>query len=226
MDALSSTTLISALGAGIGLGWIAVPHCLGMCGPLHISVCAFHPGRSFRAISLFNLGRITGYTFAGTVLGFGGHLINQAGAACPFCQSDAGPSLGRLALARLIPALLMFFIAYKGFRHRGFSLRLPAFVKPLLKLDQTQYLPLMGAVTVFIPCGMLYTAFAGAIAFAALLPATLFMLAFVVTQSLQLGISLGQLLNQKWNTRFNQIAPWLALALGLVYLFLFIKKAL
>jgi sulfite exporter TauE/SafE len=228
MDGLSATTLFSAIGSGIGLGWIAVPHCLSMCGPLHISVCAFHPDRSFRAISVFNLGRVAGYTLAGTVLGFAGHLVNLAAPACAHCVGAEMPSLGRLALSLLFPAALMFYIAYRGFKRQGFSLRLPAFVKPLLKLDQVQYLPLMGAVTVFIPCGMLYAAFAGAIAFAAVLPATIFMLSFVVTQSffMQLGISLGQLLNKKWNRLFERVFPWLALVLGMVYLVLFVKKAL
>jgi len=228
MDGLSATTLFSAMGSGIGLGWIAVPHCLSMCGPLHISVCAFHPTRSFKAISLFNLGRVAGYTLAGTVLGFAGHLVNLAAPACAHCVGAEVPGLARLALSLLFPAALMFYIAYRGFARRGFSLQLPAFVKPFLKLDQVQYLPLMGAITVFIPCGMLYAAFAGAIAFSAPLPATIFMLSFVVTQSffMQLGISLGQLVNKKWNALFERVFPWLALALGAAYLFFFIKKAL
>jgi len=222
MDSLSAATLIKAVGAGVALGWIAVPHCLGMCGPLHISVCAFHPQRSFRAISLFNLGRVGGYTLAGLALGAFSHLMDPAAPA-----AHGSPGLGRLVLARLFPALLMFVIAYKGFRKQGFTLHIPAVIKPAFKLDQSQYLPVMGALTVFIPCGMLYAAFSGAMAFAAPLPASLFMLAFVITQSffMQLGISLGQLLNRRWNALFEKVFPWLALALGLAYLISFVKKA-
>lgn len=228
MDGTSATTVLSAVGSGVALGWIAVPHCLSMCGPLHISVCAFHPNRSFKAISLFNLGRVAGYTLAGTVLGLAGHLINLAIPACAHCAGAEAPGLARLALSLLFPAVLMFYIAYKGFKRQGFALRLPAFIKPFLKLDQAQYLPVMGALTVFIPCGMLYAAFGGAMAFSAAAPATIFMFSFVVTQSffMQLGISLGQLLNKKWNALFERVFPWLALALGLAYLGFFVKKAL
>ncbi len=228
MESLNVTTLISAVGSGIALGWIAVPHCLSMCGPLHISVCAFHPNRSFRAISLFNLGRVVGYTLAGTLLGFFGHLVDLAAPAWSHCTGTVGPGLGSLALSLLLPALFMFYIAYKGFKRQGFSLRLPAFIKRFLRLDQTQYLPLMGAVTVFIPCGMLYAAFAAAIAFASPVPATLVMFCFAVTQSffMQMGISLGQLLNKKWNTLFEKAFSWLALVLGLAYLGFFLRKAL
>lgn len=227
MDSFRTTTLIKAVGSGVALGWIAVPHCLSMCGPLHISVCAFHPSRSLKAISLFNLGRVAGYTLAGTVLGFAGHLINLAAPACAHCVGAKALGLANLALSLLFPAVLMFYIAYKGFRRQGFALRLPAFLKPIIRLDQAQYLPLMGAVTVFIPCGMLYAAFAGAVAFATPMAATVFMFAFVVTQSffMQLGISLGQLLNKKWNILFERVFPWLAIGLGLAYLFFFVKKA-
>jgi sulfite exporter TauE/SafE len=228
MDGFDANTLIKAVGSGMALGWIAVPHCLSMCGPLHISVCAFHPNRSLKAISLFNLGRVAGYTLAGTVLGFAGHLINLAVPACAHCAGAEAPGLANLALSLLFPAVLMFYIAYKGFRRQGFALKLPAFIKPFLKLDQAHYLPVMGAITVFIPCGMLYAAFAGAMVFAEPVGATVFMFAFVVTQSffMQLGISLGQLLNKKWNILFERIFPWLALTLGLVYLLFFVKKAL
>lgn len=228
MDSFSATAFISAVGSGIVLGWIAVPHCLSMCGPLHISVCAFHANRSFRAISLFNLGRVAGYTLAGTLLGFFGHLVDLAGPAWSHCTGRVGPGLGSLALSLLLPAVFMFYIAYKGFRRQGFALHLPAFIKPLLKLDQTQYLPVMGAATVFIPCGMLYAAFAAAIASASPVLATVVMFCFAVTQSffMQLGISLGQLMNKKWNTLFERVFPWLALILGLAYLFFFVKEAL
>ncbi len=228
MDGASATTVFSAIGSGVALGWIAVPHCLSMCGPLHISVCAFHANRSFRAISLFNLGRVVGYTLAGTVLGFAGHLVNLAAPAWSHCTGTVVPGLGSLALSLLLPAVFMFYVAYKGFKRQGFSLRLPAFIKPFLKLDQVQYLPLMGAATVFIPCGMLYAAFAAAIAFASPVLATIVMFCFAVTQSffMQMGISLGQLLNKKWNTLFERVFPWLALALGLAYLSFFVKRAL
>ncbi|MCP4455386.1 MAG: sulfite exporter TauE/SafE family protein, partial [Planctomycetes bacterium] len=192
MESLTATTLISAAGSGIVLGWIAVPHCLSMCGPLHISVCAFHANRSFRAISLFNLGRVVGYTLAGTVLGFAGHLVNLTAPVWSHCAGRVVPGLGSLTLSLLLPAVFMFYTAYKGFKRQGFSLHLPVFIKPFLRLDQAQYLPLMGAVTVFIPCGMLYAALAAAIAFASPVLATIVMFSFVVTQSffMQLGVSL------------------------------------
>ena len=67
---------LPAIFAGLALGWVAIPHCFGMCGPLHISVCATHRNKSLKALSLFNIGRISGYSFAGLLFGAFGEFIN------------------------------------------------------------------------------------------------------------------------------------------------------
>ena len=52
------------------------------------------------------------------------------------------------------------------------------------------------------------------------------MLAFVVTQTffMQLGISLGRLVDKKWGARFEKAFPWICLAIGTFYILLFILK--
>ena len=77
------------------LGWVAIPHCYAMCGPLHVSVCALHREKSLKALSLFNLGRVFGYTVAGLLFGAFGAFIN-VGAAHYCCQQNANCRLGRL----------------------------------------------------------------------------------------------------------------------------------
>ena len=67
---------IPSILAGLALGWVAIPHCYGMCGPLHVSVCALHRTQSLKALSLFNIGRVTGYSLAGLLFGAFGEFIN------------------------------------------------------------------------------------------------------------------------------------------------------
>jgi hypothetical protein len=52
------------------------------------------------------------------------------------------------------------------------------------------------------------------------------MFAFVVTQTffMQLGISLGRLVDRKWGARLEKAFPWICLAIGAVYLVLFVLK--
>jgi len=77
-----------------------------------------------------------------------------------------------------------------------------------------------------IPCGMLYAAFAMAIGTGSWHLGGLFMLAFVLTQTffMQLGISLGRLVDKKWGARFERAFPWLCLAVGTYYIVAFILK--
>jgi sulfite exporter TauE/SafE len=215
--------IITVIIAGSALGWVAIPHCYAMCGPLHVSVCALHRDKSLKALTLFNLGRIVGYTLAGFLFGAFGAFINlgTAHSCCP----DAAPNIRGAVLSLLFPGVMMFFIAVYAFRKKG--LRAPKnnwlsrfFTGSLGKLTAG------GACTALIPCGMLYAAFAMAVGTGKWHLGGAFMLAFVVTQTffMQLGISLGRLVDKKWGARFEKAFPWLCLLIGTVYCVLFVLK--
>lgn len=215
--------LIPIIIAGSVFGWFAIPHCYAMCGPLHVSVCALHREKSLKALSLFNLGRIAGYTLAGMLFGAFGEFVN-IGAAHYCCQLGEHPLRGAV-LSLLFPGVMMFFIAFYAFRKKG------------LKAPKTSWLSRFfsgglgklaagGVCTSLIPCGMLYAAFALAVGYGSWWQGGAFMLAFVVTQTffMQLGISLGRLVDKKWGARFEKAFPWICLAIGLFYVGLFVLK--
>ena len=78
------TTVILSIVAGSLFGFLSVPHCLGMCGPLHLAMCLSGPRKSFRTLTLFNIGRILGYTLIGLLLGLLGEQVTRfAGASEP-----------------------------------------------------------------------------------------------------------------------------------------------
>lgn len=215
--------LIPILIAGSIFGWFAIPHCYAMCGPLHVSVCALHREKSLKALSLFNLGRIVGYTLAGFLFGAFGAFINLGSAHA--CCGDAAPNIRGAVLSLLFPGVMMFFIAIYAFRKKG--LRAPKtswlsrfFSGGLGKLTAG------GVGTALIPCGMLYAAFALSVGYGSWWKGGAFMLAFVITQTffMQLGISLGRLVDKKWGARFEKAFPWICLAIGVFYLVLFVLK--
>jgi hypothetical protein len=41
---------------------------------------------------------------------------------------------------------------------------------------------------------------------------------------MQLGISLGRLVDKKWGARFEKAFPWICLAIGIFYIVLFMLK--
>jgi sulfite exporter TauE/SafE len=217
--------LIAAVIAGSALGWVAIPHCYAMCGPLHVSVCALHRERSLKALSLFNLGRVCGYTLAGILFGAFGEFIN-IGPAHYCCQLGEHPLRGAL-LSLLFPAVTMFFIALYAFRKKGLKAPGSSWLSRFFSGGLGK-LTVGGACTSMIPCGMLYAAFAMAVGTGRWSLGGAFMLAFVVTQTffMQLGISVGRLVDRKWGARFEKIFPWLCLAIGAFYLVLFVLKLL
>ena len=194
-----------------------------MCGPLHVSVCALHREKSLKALSLFNLGRICGYTLSGILFGAFGEFVN-IGAAHYCCQLGEHPLRGAV-LSLLFPGLMMFFIAVYAFRKKG------------LKAPKTSWLSRFfsgglgkltagGACTSLIPCGMLYAAFALAVGYGSWWQGGAFMFAFVITQTffMQLGISLGRMVDKKWGARFEKAFPWVCLAIAIFYTTLFVLK--
>ena len=75
---------------------------------------------------------------------------------------------------------------------------------------------------------MLYAAFAMAVGQGSWWMGGAFMLAFVVTQTffMQLGISLGRLVDKKWGARFEKAFPWICLLIGIIYCAMFVVKLL
>ena len=215
--------LIAAIFMGAALGWTAIPHCYAMCGPLHVSVCALHREKSLKALSLFNLGRIAGYTLAGFLFGAFGEFIN-IGPAHFCCQIGEHPLRGAV-LSRLFPGVIMFFIAFYAFRKKGLQAPKNNWLSRFFSGGLGK-LTIGGACTALIPCGMIYAAFAMAVGTGSWLLGGAFMFTFVITQTffMQLGISLGRLVDRKWGVWFEKLFPWLCIIIGAVYCALFIIK--
>tara|TARA_B100000161_G_scaffold108170_1_gene76671 strand:- start:2163 stop:2831 length:669 start_codon:yes stop_codon:yes gene_type:complete len=215
--------LIGSILAGVGLGWIAVPHCYGMCGPLHISVCALNRTKSFTQLSLFNFGRICGYTFAGFLFGAFGEFINL-GPSRFCCELSIYPIRGAL-LSLLFPGVTIIVVGICLLKRK--QLKLPSFnwLSKMLTGGRTKIVA-GGACTTLIPCGMLYAAFAMAVGTGSWLGGTIFMFSFVLTQTffMQLGISVGHLFGNNFKNFFNTSFPWLCILIGLIYIFIFISK--
>ncbi|MEI6891069.1 MAG: sulfite exporter TauE/SafE family protein [Pontiella sp.] len=217
------TELIAAIILGAGLGFTAIPHCYAMCGPLHVSVCALHREKSLKALSLFNGGRILGYTLAGFLFGAFGEFINL-GPAHYCCQLGTKPLRGAL-LSLLFPGVMMLFIAIYAFRKKGLSAPKSSWMSRFFSGGLGK-LSIGGVCTSLIPCGMLYAAYAMAVGQGSWWKGGGFMFAFVITQTffMQLGISLGRLADKTWGARFEKAFPWICLIIGGVYCVMFVLK--
>ncbi len=211
-------SFISSILAGAALGWIAIPHCYGMCGPLHVSICAVNRSNSLQSLTLFNIGRISGYTLAGTLFGAFGEFIN-IGPSNYCCQLA---SVKGAMLSLLFPGITILIIGL--FQIFGKKVKIPK-IKWMTKMFSGGKVKITtgGICTTLIPCGMLYAAFAMAIGTGSWISGALFMLSFAITQTffMQLGISIGKLWGDKWNKRINIIFPWVCIIISIIYLYVF-----
>jgi hypothetical protein len=152
-DWLPTAGLFLAAGLSVGFG-----HCIGMCGPIVVSLSLHREGRPVLAAHLlYNLGRISTYAVLGAIMGFSGSFTGIA-------ARMAGIQQGVLIFAGLI-IIAMGILMGGGFRGCGmFQDEAPSsgfiagtFRKLARAPGSAGYLPL-GLVLGLLPCGPVYTA--------------------------------------------------------------------
>jgi len=177
---LSLQAAVSALLLGAGTGLLSSLHCVAMCGPLVALGC----GPTQRPASLWLLGRGTAYVGAGALsAGMSGALGWLAG----------GGVVG--SVVSVLLALLLLGTGYRWLRPsplvtvgRGPSSMWLA--RASERVRRGAFSPvLLGALSVVLPCGALWSALAAAIATGRPLLGALVMLAFAVASSPALYLS-------------------------------------
>lgn len=197
---MSSTLAVTALLMGLAGG----PHCAAMCGAACSGVIRGAGARPVRGMLGFQLGRLAGYSLAGAAAG------------------GAVQSLAWLAsnAAALRPVWTLFHLAVLAW---GLSLvmlaRQPAWVDSAGRSLWARVRPLAqgrgglvatGALWVFMPCGLLYSALLVASLSGGLLQGAFSMALFALGSGVSLGLfpgvlarlrQMGNRLRSDWGTR-------------------------
>ena len=156
--------------------WIRrIPHCYGMCGPLHISVCALN-----RTYSLRSLRCLMGsywWIYYGIIGGLG-EFINIGPNYC--CQLDIFPFRRIISCFFQCDDVLDWL---HGRKKKGIPVPKTGWLARFLTED------VQSSGTTFIPCGMLYAAFALAVGCGTGLQVDSLCFICIPTFFMQLGIS-------------------------------------
>ena len=156
------------------MGGIGSLHCVGMCGPLALSLPVATTNNAAKLLYtlLYNLGRIVTYAALGAVVGLVGASIALAG-----FQQGLSVFLGIVIIVFLVwprrqwaimtNSKLQYF--FSGIRQRLGNLFLKKNYKSVF---------FIGLLNGLLPCGLVYMAIAGALATASVLKSSLFMAAF------------------------------------------------
>jgi hypothetical protein len=190
----------------ITLGFLGSLHCVGMCGPIALALPVVNNTNISRisGIVLYNIGRVITYGFFGLFFGLLGKSFVIAG-----YQQALSITLGVIILSIIlipnrylqkIPGVNRFFQPAAKIRNA---------LSGLFKTRSYSALFSIGVLNGLLPCGLVYTAVAGAIAMADPLKGSLFMMVFGLgTLPAMLGLTLaGQKISMGLRNTFKKTVP-------------------
>lgn len=160
---------------GFTLGLLSSFHCLGMCGPIALSlpVHQYAEWKKNVGVILYNLGRVFTYIVLGFISGFIGQSFYFA-----HFQQYFSIIVGCIILLFILNNYLQWnFSLNNKFYHKMMqSIRNKLGI--LMKERKVQHLFAIGILNGILPCGMVYLALAAAATSGELFKAAFFMLAF------------------------------------------------
>lgn len=203
------TLLFSALALGFASGF----HCIGMCGPIALSMgLTKKQATNYYLQNLtYQFGRITTYSFLGAVLGIVGQGFKLAG-----FQS----------YLTILVGILLITMAVFSFGGKDFASKIPFLSNFLYKvkmklgqlLQKSDYKSryLTGILNGFLPCGMVYMALTASLAAGGILQSAGFMAIFGLgTLPFMFAIVLvGNLMTTAFRIKVLKIIPVLMIILG------------
>lgn len=189
---------------GLSIGLAGSFHCVGMCGPLALSLPLNNQSRTGRimSIALYNLGRAITYFLLGLLFGSIGSSLFLTG-----YQQLLSIIIGA---AILIFLLLGNRVSYRvGFLNRFHNGVKRLLSKLLTREKKTSGYLFIGLVNGLLPCGLVYLAIASAVATGSALDGGLLMLAFGLgTIPLMFALMVaGRYLSLAIRTKMSKLVP-------------------
>ncbi|GAB3432906.1 sulfite exporter TauE/SafE family protein [Niabella aquatica] len=157
---------------GLIMGLAGSLHCVGMCGPLALSLPLGNAGRQSRFFSAlaYNTGRTATYFVMGTLLGWTGSRLVLMGYQQAFSVAAGVIVLLLLITGRHLPSLPVFTV---------FQTKLKKYLSGFFKKENTVLnLFIFGILNGLLPCGLVYMAVASALIIGGPVESGLFMASF------------------------------------------------
>ena len=166
--------MIQLFTAAMAMGMLGSFHCVGMCGPLALSLPLSSNSlwAKFSGAFLYNAGRIVTYAAFGTVFGFIGSSVALFG-----YQQWLSVMMG-VAIIVLVVLPKRITALKSGNAVLAFFERLRAGLGKLFFKKSASSLFAIGLLNGLLPCGLVYMAAAGAVATGGIKSSVLFMVFF------------------------------------------------
>jgi uncharacterized protein len=172
--------------AGFTIGIMGSFHCIGMCGPLALSLPLNGLGNKIYGALLYNFGRVISYSALGLLFGAIGQSVSLFG-----WQRILSIAIGLLIIAfMLVPKKIINKLVISKTAN-GFFYKVRQGLSELLTRKQRSSLIAIGMLNGLLPCGLVYLAIAGSVATGSMISSSLFMASFGLgTLPIMLGLML------------------------------------
>lgn len=201
--------ILSALALGFASGF----HCIGMCGPIALSMGLSRQQRANYYLQnlSYQFGRILTYSFLGAILGIIGEGFHMAGFQ---------------RYLSIIVGILLIIMALFSFGGKDFATRIPLVSKLLLKvkmslgklLKKSDYKSrfLTGLLNGFLPCGMVYMALTASLVAGGIWQGATYMFFFGLGTFpfMFTVVLLGNFISSTMRTKILKIIPIIMIILG------------
>lgn len=206
-----------ALWTAFTIGLLGSLHCVGMCGPIALSLPYQGSQRVYAAgnVLLYNLGRVATYSLLGIIIGMVGRGFFLAG-----FQSYMSIGLGLLLLAIALFSINVESRLLQIPLMQGLNAWVKKQLGKLLRQRGPGRLFLIGLLNGLLPCGLVYMAIAGALAAGSIFDSALYMSLFGIgTIPLMMATALaGQFIKLQWRTRLRRLVPAFLVAFAVLFI--------
>jgi len=193
------------IGPAFIMGLAGSLHCIGMCGPLALSLPVSHNNNLSRISGglIYNSGRILSYTSMGLIFGSLGNVI-----IAPKWQNSLSIGLGMIILLYLLIPKKYFHLSTAATLGKPFMLLRQQLGK-LFQSKKLSSLLFIGVLNGFLPCGLVYLALTSSIISASPVNGAMFMLFFGLgTFPMMFAtVLMGNYLNQSLRQKIHKAVP-------------------
>ena len=199
--------MIEVFSIAFVLGITGSLHCVGMCGPIALSI-PINNNTLFSKISgafIYNFGRVITYSFLGLLFGIIGKTFSLFG-----LQQALSILVGVIILIWIFKfSFLQNILSKINFIDRLLSL-LRKNISKLFSTHSNTSLLSIGLLNGLLPCGLVYLAIAGAVTFGSILNSIFFMAVFGLgTLPMMLAITLlGAQIKFSFRNKLKNIYPF------------------
>lgn len=206
---------LAAIIAGFALGAAGSLHCMGMCGPLSLSLPVQHFSKSGKllALLLYQSGRVITYSAIGLLFGLAGRRIYIAGYQQWFS----------IIMGGILLLMAVLYFLHKRNLHISFLDRFYMFVQHIIirilksSTSLGSFL-LLGMANGLLPCGMVYIALASSLSFPEIGESVSFMAMFgagTIPAMLLVGYA-GIMIKPELRSTFRKLVPVFISLMGLL----------